>query len=78
MKYIFKYRKKFFWKKFIAIGHRYDTDQDKMIVFFEDGGFQEICEWKKCELKLGQDWVLSRKKIMEQEAGIDVKLNIGG
>ena len=77
MKYKFCFRKNFFWKKYIVIGHKYEEKQDKMVIFFEDGGFQEICEWHKCELKLGSDWVLTTKKRMEKESGIDVKLDIG-
>ena len=49
-----------------------------MILFFEDGSIREIAEWKKCEIKLGIDWVLARKKAMEAETGVDVKLNVGG
>ncbi len=78
MKYILKYKKGWFWKKVVVIGHNYDQTQDKMILFFEDGGVREIAEWKKCEIQLGQDWVLARKKAMEAESGVDVKLNVGG
>lgn len=78
MKYILKYKKGWFWKKVVVIGHNYDAAQDKMILFFEDGGVREISEWRKCEIKLGQDWVLARKKQMEAESGVDVKLNVGG
>lgn len=76
MKYKFKYRKKWLWKTFNVIGHVYESDQDKMVLYFEDGGIQEICEWKKCEIKLGSDWVLVKKKMLESETGVNVKLNI--
>jgi len=78
MKYILRYKKGLFWKKVTVIGHNYDSNQDKMILFFEDGSLREISEWKKCEIKLGTDWVLARKKAMEAETGVDVKLNVGG
>jgi len=76
MRYIFKYRKKWFWKKMNVIGHVYESTQDKMVLYFENGGIQEISEWKKCEIKLGPDWVLAKKKMLESESGIDVKLNV--
>lgn len=76
MKYLFCYRRKWFWKKITVVGHGYEQSQDKMILYFENGGLQEICEWSKCEIKLGPDWVLAKKKMMEMESGVDVKLNI--
>jgi len=78
MKYALRYKKGLFWRKAIVVGHNYDQSQDKMILFFEDGGVREISEWRKCEIKLGQDWVIARKKQMEAESGVDVKLNVGG
>jgi hypothetical protein len=78
MKYNLSYKKGWFTKKYTVVGHNYDPSQDKMILFFEDGSLKEVCEWKKCEIKLGPDWVLAKKKMMEAETGVDVKMNIGG
>jgi hypothetical protein len=69
MKYKFKYRRYFFFKTFKVVGHSHDKDQDKMLLFFEDGGLREIKDWKKCEVILGTDWVLAVKAQMEKETG---------
>jgi hypothetical protein len=69
MKYIFKYKKSFFWKKEIVIGHRYESNIDKMILFLEDGGIKEIPNWKDCYLHLGPDHQLALKKDLEERVG---------
>lgn len=75
MKYKFKYRRNFFWyTTHEVIGHRYDTSQDKMILYFENGSVKEIKKWKDCELSLGVDWVLASKKMIEKETGVEAKL----
>jgi hypothetical protein len=40
-----------------------------MLLFFEDGGVQEIKNFKNCEVKLKQDWVLAQKKSLEAQTG---------
>jgi hypothetical protein len=87
MKYVFKYRKSdsWFWKKEEVVGHRYEPliiidnkayEQDKMILYFADGGLMEIVNWKKeYEVKLGQDWVLAIKKNMESKIGQQLPLS---
>lgn len=74
MKYTFSYRRRFFWKKYIVIGHHYEPSTDKMVMFFEDGGVQEIKNFKNCEIRLKQDWVLAQKKSLESKAGQPISL----
>lgn len=73
MSYIFKYRRlsPFFssWKKLKVSGHQLKIDQNKMVLFFENGSQQEIAKWNECEIFLGQDWFVHVKKTMEQSAG---------
>jgi hypothetical protein len=72
MKYKFK------WKRFLlprsktVVGHRYEKDQDKMVLFFENGGVREIKKWTRCECRLGADWAQAMKKQMEQKAGTTI------
>jgi hypothetical protein len=75
--YCFSY-KKFLWFKKLTkcIGHRLDEKQDKMVIFFQDGSLREICNWSKCEIRLGADWVLWTKTQMEKESGTSVKMNV--
>jgi hypothetical protein len=61
MKYKFTWKKSWCWHTLIVIGHRYDKEQDKMVLYFADGGLKEISEWVKCSVKLGQDWLIARK-----------------
>ena len=75
--YKFSYRRNGFWYKFKVIGHNYDTTQDKMAVYFEDGGVREIKHWKECEIRLGADWFVHKKKEMESQAGQKIPTTIG-
>ena len=74
MKYVFKFKRWFFWKKIKVSGHMHVPEQDKMVIFFEDGGIREIKQWKKCEISLGVDWVLAQKKMKEKEIGQPIVL----
>lgn len=67
-----------FWKKYKIIGHSYDSNQNKLVLFFENGGIKEIPNWNKCSLELGIDWVLAKKKQMELEAQQSIPLKIQG
>ena len=78
MTYVFKFKKKYFWKKISIVGHNYIKEQDKMCIYKEVGSIKEIKEWSKCEVELGTDWVLAIKKKMEEKAGAAVPLNIKG
>jgi len=73
MKFKFKYRRRFFWKTFTVSGHRYDENQNKMVLYFENGSVREIKDWRNCEVKLGIDWALETKKQMEKESGVEIK-----
>jgi hypothetical protein len=76
MKYKFYYRRGFpWWRTHVVIGHRYESNQDKMVLYFEGGSLQEIKDWKSCELKLGVDWVLASQKMIERETGQEIKVN---
>ena len=76
MKYKVKIRKFLFWKTFTVVGHRFDKDSNRMDFFFEDGGVVSYGKWDKYDLKLGQDWVLATKKMMEKESGQPVSLAV--
>lgn len=75
MLYRFRWRRRFFWRSLKVSGHRYERDQDKMVLFFPDGSVREIAEWSKCEVSLRQDWVLTSKKLMESQAGVTIPLD---
>ncbi len=74
--YNFKYRRRWLWKVECVIGHAYDSNQDKMQLFYADGGIKELCKWKNCEVSLGVDWVLAIKRSMEQKAGQPIQLAV--
>ena len=67
--YYFKWRKGFFWKKKKVVGHKYQEDQNKMLLYLNNGGLHEISNWSQCECKLGIDWVLAVKDQIKEEAG---------
>lgn len=71
MEYKFRFRRRFrlFFRSFTVIGHRYDDNLDKMVLYIPDGGVREISRWKYCDAKLGTDWALAMKKDMEAKAG---------
>jgi hypothetical protein len=69
--------KKLFWStEKNVIAHRLDKDQDKLVMYFPDGGLKEVQDWRSCQIKLATDWVLYTKSNMEKEAGQAVKLNV--
>lgn len=75
MKYKFKWKRRFFWRTLTVSGHDWDQAQNKMTLYFENGSLRQIKKWNECELKLGTDWVLVTKKIMEEKAGQEIKLD---
>lgn len=75
MQYKFRYRRILFWRSFTVVGHRYEESQDKMVVYFPDGGCQEIKRWRLHEVKLGPDWMMAVKKDMESKAGVSIPVN---
>ena len=74
--YVFKYRRitsKFKkWNTVKIIGHQWDKTQNKMLIYYPDGGIEEIARWTDCECKLGQEWVLFTKSKMSKEAGLSL------
>lgn len=48
---------------------------DAMILYFQDGSIERICEWSKYDFKLGVDWKLALKQQMEKEINQEVKVN---
>lgn len=77
MEYVFKYRRRVFWSSVKVIGHNYDQPQNKMVLFLPDGSIREIANWSQCEASLGTDWVLARKKQLEQQSGQTIPLSVG-
>jgi hypothetical protein len=75
MSYIFGYRRHWFWRRREVIGHKYEADQDKMVLFFKDGGVEEIRSWKRCEARLGPDWFAESKKAMEKQVGAPIAIH---
>lgn len=69
MTYKFKYRRHLFWRRVKIVGHRHDPALDKMVLYFLDGGIEELSKWSACDLRLGPDWLLAAKKNMEAQAG---------
>ena len=76
MSYVFKFKRHFWWTSFTVIGHNFDAAQDKLILFFPDGGVREIKHWRDCEVKLGTDWKLAQQKLMEEKAGTAIPLKV--
>ena len=79
MHYYIRWKKKFIWHTDGPLkGHRLDKELNRMDMFFADGSLKSIPQWNKCTMKLGTDWVLFTKDAMEQEAGREIKLKVGG
>ena len=70
--YLFKWKRRLFFHTKKVVGHRYEKEQDKMVLFFENGGIREIKLWTQCENVLGSDWALIMKKQMEQQSGVSI------
>ncbi len=77
MEYLFRWKRKIFWNYTKIVGHKYDENQDKMILYYKNGSLREIKKWADCEVLLKTDWVLAVRSKMEQESGQTVKLNVG-
>lgn len=72
LRYEFKWKRFFFWNKRTVVGHRWEKDQNKIVLFYEDGSLEEIKNWSKCIAKLGPDWAAAQKKAMELQAGTTI------
>lgn len=76
-KFVFRWRRQGWfqwWRKALIVGSRYDAPTDRMTLYFENGSIQEIPGWSTCGARLGTDWVLAQKEIMEKDAGQPIKL----
>ena len=68
--YVYAWRRRKVWfTKATVIGHNYDKDQNKMILYLPGGGIREIAHWSDCECKLGVDWVGAQAAQIKKEAG---------
>ena len=76
--YVFKYRRigKWMWSSVTVTGHQYSPANDKISLFLKDGSIHELPKFSELEIKLGTDWVLVTKEMMEKESGQDIKLNV--
>ena len=72
MKYYFRYKRYFYWKKTAVIGHK--LEDNCMTLYKEDGGIETIPDWSKYSLRLEADWVLAVKKNMDNSSGMDIKV----
>ena len=70
----FKYKLALLWKTREIVGHNYVQDLDKMVLHFQSKKIEEIPEWSKHYVILGQDFFLAQKEQMEKESGVDVKI----
>lgn len=66
-----------FWRTEVVVGHHYEAAQNKMVLFFANGSVRELANWTGCELRLGTDWVLAQKQVMEEKAGQPITLAAG-
>lgn len=75
MKYKFKFRRRLFFRSIIVVGHGFNQNLDRMMLYLPDGGIREIHEWSKCDCKLGIDWVLAKQKDMEEKSAQSIAIN---
>ena len=52
------------------------NNNNKMVLYKEDGSLEVIAKWSECEVRLGVDWVLATKAKMEEQIGRDIKLSV--
>lgn len=76
MKFVIKFKRGLFWQSRSVIGYRHLLEQDRMILFFEDGSLEEVPAWSKHRVKLGTDWVLAMQKKMEKDSGTSIPVNV--
>ena len=69
MRYKFSWRRWIFWHTKEVAGHRWEENQNKMVLHFPNGGIQEVKRWKDCECRLGADWYNQTLRNMELTAG---------
>ena len=59
------------WQKMEVIGHRYYKENNRMVLFKENGGIFEIPNWNDHYSDLGEDWAEKIKNLDIQEEPID-------
>jgi hypothetical protein len=77
MNYKFSYRRRWRWQARVVRGHHYEAAQDKIVLYLERGGIEEVPHWKDCAVRLGPDWVLAMQKAKEAEIGQQIPLEVG-
>ena len=71
----YKRSRSLFWNREKIRGYRYDTQLDRMSLFYPDGSICEVAKWSEVTCFLGTDWVEATKKKMEKESGLTVPLS---
>lgn len=79
MTFKFKFKKsgQVFWRSREVIGYRYDDSRERMLLYFEGGGMEELSRWHMYDAKLGADWFLAMKNKMEKDSGTSIPVNAG-
>lgn len=52
------------------------TENDKLVLHFEDGGLREIPAWKDCEIILGADWLKATRKKLAEGLKPNIKVEV--
>lgn len=73
----YKKSRSWFWTTRTITGFNLIKEQDRFVLFFQDGSIQELAKWSEHDCKLGVDWVLFQKKQMEKESGQPITLAVG-
>ena len=76
MLYKLKYKRKdqWFWRSIKNVkGHKFDENTGRLDVFITNG-LISLVDWNKCDVKLGNDFILAQKESMEEEASAAIKL----
>lgn len=76
MGYVFAYKKRLFYRRIKAMGHKYIPEMDRMDVYHQNGSITSLAKWSKYDLRLGTDWVLFTKDQIQQETGNPVTLKV--
>ena len=51
------------WQKMEVVGHRYYEENNRMVLFKENGGIFEIPNWNDHYSDLGEDWANKIKEV---------------
>ena len=64
-----KWKRGWFWNTRTVTGTSYIQQMDKMSLMYADNSQEEVPEWSKCQVKVGQDWFAAAKANMDAQAG---------